>query len=83
MLIVCLCICLLVVFMENLVISNLQVLKSAAGFYIGRTCQEKLPSGKPDGFIQHYSRESVEYWPEFSQAQEAFETGKYTPRTNL
>ena len=36
-------------------ISNLQVLQSAAGFYIGRTCEE-IP-----GLIEPYSRESGYY----------------------
>ena len=36
-------------------ISELQVLRSSAGFYIGRTCIED------DGFVEPYSRESGYY----------------------
>ncbi len=49
----------------------LQVLKSRAGFYIG-TCTVEGP----------YTRESEEYWHEFSAAQLALEHGLWTQRTN-
>lgn len=49
---------------EKLVKSRLQVLKSAAGYYVGRTCHEV---GKPDE-IEPYSRDSG-YHPDEASAQ--------------
>ena len=43
---------------------TLEVLRSAAGFYIGT--QEDF---------QPYSRESVEYWPTYEAAEAALEAG--------
>lgn len=48
---------------------ELQVLQSAAGFYIG-TIHEQTP----------YSRESVEYWPKRESAVLALETNSWTQR---
>lgn len=48
---------------------DLQVLQSAAGFYIG-TSHEYLP----------YSRESVEYWPSREKAELALDTNSWTQR---
>lgn len=50
-------------------ISNLMVLESAAGFYIGRTCE----SGK-DSFPMPYSRESG-YYKTKEEAAKALVTG--------
>lgn len=47
----------------------LRVLQSAAGYYLG-TVDDEGP----------YSRESVEYWPDQSQAEGALETGDWTQR---
>jgi hypothetical protein len=49
----------------------LEVLKSAAGFYIGRS-KDGLP----------YSRDSVEYWKDKSEAEKALKNNTYTPRNN-
>lgn len=49
----------------------LQVLRSAAGFYIG-TADEEEPC----------SRESVEYWRDERAAAIALETGEWTQREN-
>ncbi|TXG80204.1 MAG: hypothetical protein E6R13_08575 [Spirochaetes bacterium] len=54
-------------------ISELKVMKSAAGFYIGRSIMEM-------GFPLPYSRESQEYFPTEEEAQNALDTGEYTPR---
>jgi|GEM_PF-1883592 len=48
----------------------LQILESAAGFYIG-TANEDGPC----------SRESVEYWPSRGQAEDAFGTNDWTQKT--
>jgi DNA-directed RNA polymerase subunit RPC12/RpoP len=47
----------------------LQVLKSAAGFYIGTACNECGPN----------SRESERYWRKRELAQAALDTGKWVP----
>lgn len=52
--------------------SNLQVLKSAAGYYIGRTDSEGFP----------YSRNSIEYWGNKIDAQTALDTENFTYRSN-
>jgi hypothetical protein len=51
---------------------SLQVLKSAAGYYIGKTDSQGFP----------YSRNSVEYWGKQSDAQIALDTGNFTYRSN-
>lgn len=48
----------------------LQVLQSAAGFYLG-TSEFGMP----------FSRESVEYWPSVDDASEALKTGKWTQKS--
>lgn len=52
----------------------LEVLRSAAGFYIG-TQQDEMP----------YTRESVEYWPTKAQADRALAIGEdgWTQRDHL
>jgi hypothetical protein len=50
----------------------LEVLKSAAGFYIGTSTQEGP-----------YTRESAEYWNEKGAAQVALENGLWTQRKHL
>ncbi len=49
-----------------------QVLESAAGFYLG-TVNEEGP----------YSRESQEYWRSRKEAEKALETGSWTARRNV
>lgn len=49
----------------------LQVLRSAAGYYIG-TFDHEGP----------VSRESVEYWPHRTQAEDALRSGGWTQRLN-
>jgi hypothetical protein len=49
----------------------LQVLSSAAGFYLG-TCDQGGP----------VSRESVEYFPTISAAEAALASGDFTQRTS-
>ncbi len=53
-------------------VTNLCVMQSAAGYYIGR---EELVTGFP------YSRESVEYYPTFEAAADALKNKTYTVRT--
>ena len=48
----------------------LQVLSSAAGFYIGTFDPQQGP----------VSRASVEYWPTHDRAQTAFDNGTWTAR---
>lgn len=50
----------------------IQVLKSAAGYYIGTSDME--------GPV---SRESVQYWPKKEDADKALESGLWTQRTDL
>lgn len=51
---------------------QVQVLQSAAGFYLGTTV-DGLP----------YTRESVEYWPAREDANVALENGDWTQRQYL
>lgn len=48
----------------------IQVLKSAAGFYIGTICNVEGP----------ISRESVEYWTTKEKAESALQLGEWTQR---
>jgi hypothetical protein len=48
----------------------LQVLHSAAGFYLGTLDEDGLP----------YSRESLEYWTYRHLAEDALDTGNWTQR---
>lgn len=57
-------------------ISELKVMKSAAGFYIGRSIMEM-------GFPLPYSRESQEYFPTEEEAESALKSGQYTKRDYL
>lgn len=57
-------------------ISELKVMKSAAGFYIGRSIMEM-------GFPLPYSRESQEYFPTEADAENALKSGQYTKRDYL
>ena len=50
-----------------------QVLKSAAGFYIGTTTADGFP----------FTRESTEYWASDVDAGKALEDGSWTQRTEL
>lgn len=52
---------------------QLQVLRSAAGFYIGTLDREGFP----------YSRESVEYFKSREVAETALATGQWTMRPGL
>jgi hypothetical protein len=56
-------------------IGNLQVLKSAAGYYLGDLYFDKDMAG-----WFPYSRESNEYWSTREQAEEALRTGNYFPK---
>lgn len=51
-----------------------QVLKSAAGYYIGDL--SKADYG-PDDFWEPYSRDSACYWATREEAEEALKTGEY------
>lgn len=53
---------------------KVQILQSAAGFYIGSLYEEKRMGG---GWFP-YDRESNEYWSSREKAEEAFKTGNYT-----
>ena len=55
-------------------VSNLQVLHSNAGYYIGRTCCDK-----EDGFEEPFSRESV-YYPTREAAQRDLHTMSFPVR---
>lgn len=59
--------------MEESEISELKVMKSAAGYYIGRSITEM-------GFPMPYSRESVEYYATQEEAQRALSDNTYTRR---
>ena len=59
----------------GLATEGLQVLKSAAGYYIG-TLQEDAE----DGIWYPYTRQSQDYWATYEQAAECLRTGKYTPK---
>lgn len=50
----------------------LQVLPSAAGFYLG-TSELGMP----------FTRESVEYWPSADAADDALSNGKWTQKEDL
>nr|WP_286197759.1 hypothetical protein [Variovorax boronicumulans] len=52
---------------------ELQVLQSAAGFYIGTFCREDGP----------FTRESVEYFPTRLSADAALSSGLWTQRAHL
>ncbi len=56
--------------------SDLQVCQSAAGYYIGTNY------ATPEGFTEPGSRDSQEYWPHRSQAEQALATGEWTQRTS-
>lgn len=56
-------------------VTPLQVMKSNAGYYIGRACNE-------DGFPVPFSRESVEYFATRDDAEFALQTGIWTQRDN-
>jgi hypothetical protein len=56
-------------------ITHIKVMKSGAGYYIGRGYTEPdLP------FEQPYSRESQEYYPSKELAQQALDSDTWTPR---
>jgi len=56
--------------------SELKVMKSAAGFYLGRSIMEM-------GFPLPYDRQSQEYWATEEEAQNALKSGEYTRRDYL
>jgi hypothetical protein len=56
-------------------ISELMILHSAAGYYIGRLCEEA-------GFQEPYSRDSQEYYRTQQEAQLALDNESYTPKLN-
>lgn len=56
--------------------SNTQVLKSAAGYYIGTLCKaDWTPNGQE--FWEPYSRESEDYWPTREQAEDHLRENDY------
>lgn len=55
-------------------ISELRVLESAAGYYIGRTCVDE------DGFSFPYSRNSAEYYATEEEAEQALYNRSFTYR---
>lgn len=61
------------VMFSSITSASITVLKSAAGFYIGRYCEEEGP----------ISRESADYWPTFKQAQEALSSNCWLRRNNV
>lgn len=50
----------------------LRILESGAGFYIGTFCEIEGP----------VSRESAQYWPTYSAAQEALDTDDWIQKNN-
>jgi hypothetical protein len=54
-------------------IPNLQVLKSAAGFYIGTLCKADWH----ETLWEPYSRDSACYWPTREEAENALRSGNY------
>lgn len=57
-------------------IPYLQVLKSAAGYYIGELCKADWYEGEGE-FWEPYMRDSQCYWETREEAEEALITGKY------
>lgn len=53
-------------------ISDFKVLRSGAGYYIGRTIGNHIP----------YSRDSREYWKTLEEAREALVKGTWTLRSH-
>lgn len=51
---------------------GLEICRSAAGYYIGRTAEDGSPM----------SRDSVEYWPSKCAAIAAVKSGRWTLRTH-
>lgn len=62
-------------------IRDMQILKSAAGYYIGDLINETFDlddgTGKSVTMWTPYSRDSQDYWEDRKQAEEALITGKY------
>jgi hypothetical protein len=58
---------------KDLEVSEVKVMHSAAGYYIGREQFE-------DGIWWPYSRESVEYWPTLREAVAALSLGTWSSR---
>ena len=62
-------------FFYDMKITDLKVMKSGAGYYIGRGCTE------PDfPFEQPYCRDSQEYYATKEDAQSALDTDSWCPR---
>lgn len=60
---------------QNPNVSRLQVLSSAAGYYIGTTIYDE------EGDLEFpYTRESVEYYASFEEASDALVNNTFTPR---
>lgn len=59
--------------------SDLMVLKSAAGYYIGTTYTHDENSPTP-GLVEPGSRDSFEYYATEAEAQHALETKSWTQR---
>ncbi len=58
----------------------LQVLSSAAGYYLGTEGPEYSASGSDLLPGEPISRESIEYWPTQEEATNAMHAGKWTQR---
>jgi hypothetical protein len=59
---------------------ELEVLKSAAGFYIGTSTPKGVPN-MPEGAPN--TRESNQYWPKKPDAVRALQTGKWPQKLQL
>ena len=55
-------------------VSELMVCKSGAGYYIGTMLYDSMDMAVPN------SRDSVEYYPTYNDAEVALAKGTYTPR---
>lgn len=60
---------------DGVTVSKLQVLRSAAGYYIGRESLDE----EFDVWVPYY-RLSVEYYRTYDEAQEALDTKTFTER---
>lgn len=56
-------------------ISQMQVMQSAAGYYVGRSCTHTAASDTP-GLVEPYSRDSM-YYNTALEAEQALRTGGY------
>jgi len=57
------------------IVSDLMILRSGAGFYLGTQCYDP----EVEAWVP-YTRESIEYWKYESDARRALTEGAWTPR---